>query len=378
MKSISILGSTGSIGTQTLDVIRRLPGEFKVVGLTANTNIDLLEKQIKEFKPISVAVANQEKADELKNKVDTTVYSGATGINKIASLQPADTIVNALVGFIGLIPTIKAINHKKDIALANKETLVAGGSLVIKALKKYKVNLIPIDSEHSAIFQCLNTEKINSVERLIITASGGPFLNYKKSDLERITPKQALRHPIWRMGERITIDSATLMNKGFEVIEAMHLFNLPLSKIETIIHPQSIIHSAVEFIDGSVIAQLGIHDMRIPIQFALTYPKRINLGLPKLNLADIGIFTFKKVDKELFPCLGYAYEAASLGGTMPAVLNASDEVAVQYFLEKRIKFLDIPKIVRSVMNIHKIIKSPDLKDILKVDKWARVKAKNNI
>ena len=378
MKSISILGSTGSIGTQTLDVIRRLPGEFKVVGLTANINIDLLEKQIKEFKPISVAVANQEKADELKNKVDITVYSGATGINKIASLQPADTIVNALVGSIGLIPTIKAIEHKKNIALANKETLVAGGSLVINALKKHEVNLIPIDSEHSAIFQCLNTEEISSVEKLIITASGGPFHNYKKSELERITPKQALRHPNWRMGERITVDSATLMNKGFEVIEAMHLFNLPLSKIKTIIHPQSIIHSAVEFVDGSVIAQLGIHDMRIPIQFALTYPKRINLGLPKLNLADIGIFTFKKVDQELFPCLKYAYEAASLGGTMPAVLNASDETAVQYFLEKRIKFLDIPKIVRSVMDEHKIIKSPDLDDILKVDKWARVKAKNNI
>ena len=378
MKSISILGSTGSIGTQTLDVIRRSPGEFKVVGLTANTNVDLLEKQIKEFKPISVAVANQEKADELKNKVDIAIYSGATGINKIASLQPADTIVNALVGSIGLIPTIKAIKHKKNIALANKETLVVGGSLVTKALKKYKVNLIPIDSEHSAIFQCLNTEKINSVEKLIITASGGPFHNYKKSELEGITPEQALRHPTWRMGERITIDSATLMNKGFEVIEAMHLFNLPLSKIKTIIHPQSIIHSAVEFVDGSVIAQLGIHDMRIPIQFALTYPKRINLGLPKLNLADIGIFTFKKVDKELFPCLEYAYEAASLGGTMPAVLNASDEVAVQYFLEKRIRFLDIPKVVRSVMDAHKIIKNPDLEDILKIDKWARVKAKNNI
>lgn len=371
-KKITILGSTGSVGTQALDVIRKFPDNFKVVALSANNNIELLEKQIAEFKPSAVAVVDENKAEELKKKTNVQVFSGGEGLKKIASLPEADFVITAVIGFSGLVPTLEAINAKKDIGLANKETLVAGGSLVMREAEKHSIKIIPIDSEHSAIFQCVKGNKKEEVKRIVLTASGGPFLNLKKEDLEKVTLRQALKHPTWKMGKKITIDSATLMNKGFEVIEAHHLFGLEYPRIDVVIHPQSIIHSMAEFIDGSIIAQLSFNDMRIPIQFALTYPHRLNNEL-KLDLTDLNL-NFKKPDKELFPCLEYAYEAGIIGGTMPCVINAANEVAVSYFLNEKINFLDIPKTIRAVMDAHNLLKNPDIDEILEADKWARKEA----
>ena len=303
MKKLSILGSTGSIGTQTLDIVKNDPNEFKVVGLTTNKNVELLKKQIIEFKPKAVAVMDEEKADLLKGDVDVNVYSGIDGIIKIATLNEVNTVVNSLVGSIGVKPTIEAIKNKKNIALANKETLVTAGSVVMEEVKKNNVNLMPIDSEHSAIFQCLNNEDINDVNKITITASGGPFRNYSKEQLENVTVQDALKHPTWNMGNKITIDSATLMNKGFEVIEAHWLYDIPYEKVEIVIHPQSIIHSLVEFKDNSTLAQLSFPDMKIPIQYALSYPKRLRLNTKKLNLLEIKNLSFDKPDFDLFPCL---------------------------------------------------------------------------
>ena len=300
MKTLSILGSTGSIGTQTLDIVKNNLNEFKIIGLTVNNDIDLLKKQIDEFKPEAVAVMNQEKADELKNNVDINVYSGMDGIIKIATLNN-DTVVNSLVGSIGVLPTVEAIKHKKNIALANKETLVAAGSVVMHEVKKNDVKLIPIDSEHSAIFQCLNGENIDDVSKITITASGGPFREFSKHQLEKVTVEDALKHPTWNMGNKITIDSATLMNKGFEVIETFWLYGLGYEKIDVVVHPQSIIHSLVEFKDNSVMAQLGNPNMKIPIQYALSYPKRLNLNSKKLNLTEIKNLSFESPDFEKFP-----------------------------------------------------------------------------
>ncbi len=368
MKNLSILGSTGSIGTQTLDIVKRHPNEFKIIGLTTNTKIDLIKKQIEDFSPVAVGVMNEERADELKSKIDIPVYSGIDGLIKIAALNEADTVVNSLVGSVGVMPTIKAIKNKKNIALANKETLVTAGSIVMKEVERNKVDLMPIDSEHSAIFQCLNGEDIKTVNKIIITCSGGAFKNLKKEELENVKASDALKHPTWNMGAKITIDSATLMNKGFEVIEAHFLYNIPYEKIEVVVHPQSIIHSLVEFSDSSVIAQLGLPDMKIPIQYALTYPKRADCNVEKLNLAKIKELNFKEPDFEMFPCLKYAYEAGKVGGTMPAVMNAANEVAVQYFLKDKIKFLDIPRLIKKMMNEHNLIKNPDLDEVLDVDK----------
>lgn len=368
MKYLSILGSTGSIGTQTLEIVKNNPKEFKIVGLTTNKNIDLLKKQIKEFKPTAVAVMDEEKAEEIKKYADINVFFGIDGLIKIATLNEADTIVNALVGSVGVKPTYKAIKSKKNIALANKETLVTAGSVIMKEVKKNQVNLMPIDSEHSAIFQCLNGENINDVNRIIITASGGPFKNYSKEQLEKVTVKDALNHPTWNMGNKITIDSATLMNKGFEIIEAHWLYNMPYEKIEVVIHPQSIIHSLVEFKDNSVLAQLGLPNMKIPIQYALSYPKRFKSNSQKLDLIQIKSLDFKEPDFDLFPCLKFAYDAGIKGGTLPAVMNAANEIAVQYFLDDKIKFLDIPKLIKKMMDLHKIIKNPNLNEILEVDK----------
>ena len=375
MKNISILGSTGSIGTQTLEIVKQYLNEFKIVGLTANSNIELLKKQIEEFKPQAVAVMQKEKADLLKETVDVEVFSGIQGLNKIATLNEADTILTSVVGSVGVIPTIEAIKAKKNIALANKETLVTAGEVVMKEAAKNNVNILPVDSEHSAIFQCLNGENIDEVNKIIITCSGGAFKNFKKEQLEKTTAKDALKHPTWNMGAKITIDSATLMNKGFEVIEAHWLYNMPYEKIEAVIHPQSIIHSLVEFKDKSTIAQLGLPDMKIPIQYALTYPKRFETNLKNLNLTDIKELTFKKPNLELFPCLGYSYEAGKIGGTMPAVLNAANEIAVSAFLKDKIKFLDIPRLIKKMMDKHSVIKNPDLDEILEVDK--RIKEKTN-
>ena len=378
MKSLSILGSTGSIGTQTLDIARNNPDEFKIIGLTANNNIEILKKQINEFNPEAVAVMNEEKADELKKDIDINVYSGIDGIIKIATLNEADTVINSLVGSIGVKPTIEAIKSKKNIALANKETLVTAGSVVIEEVKKNNVNLMPIDSEHSAIFQCLNGENINDVNKIIITCSGGAFKNLTKQQLEKATAEDALQHPTWNMGNKITIDSATLMNKGFEVIEAHWLYNLPYEKIDVVIHPKSIIHSLVEFKDNSVLAQLGNPDMKIPIQYALSYPKRFNSDSKKLNLTEIKNLSFSEPDFELFPCLKYAYDAGKTGGTLPAVLNAANEVLVHAFLENKIKFLDIPKLINKMMDSHNVIKNPDLNQILDVDKKVKEDTKKII
>jgi 1-deoxy-D-xylulose-5-phosphate reductoisomerase len=375
MKSLSILGSTGSIGTQTLDIVKNNPDEFKIIGLTTNNNVDILKKQIDEFKPEAVAVMDNKKVDELKKDIDTNVYSGIDGIIKVATLSDADTIVNSLVGSIGVRPTIEAIKNKKNIALANKETLVTAGLIVMNEVKKNNVKLMPIDSEHSAIFQCLNGENIDDVNKIIITASGGAFRDYSKEQLENVTAADALKHPTWNMGNKITIDSATLMNKGFEVIEAHWLYGIDYGKIEVIIHPQSTIHSLVEFKDSSVLAQLGNPDMKIPIQYALSFPKRFNLDSKKLDLLEVKNLSFSKPDLELFPCLKYAYDAGNARGTLPAVLNAANEVAVYAFLDNKIKFLDIPRLVNKMMQEHKIIKNPNLNEILDVDK--KVKEETN-
>lgn len=378
MKHLSILGSTGSIGTQTLDIVKQFPDEFEVVGLTANKNSELLLKQIKEFKPKAVAVMDKSKVDDLLNFSSCQLYSGIEGINKVASLSEADTVVNALVGSIGIEPTYNAINHKKNIALANKETLVAAGSLIMEEVKKNNVNLMPIDSEHSAIFQCLNGENIKEVSKITITCSGGPFKNCTKQQLENATVQGALSHPTWSMGSKITIDSATLMNKGFEVIEAHWLYGIGYEKIKVVIHPQSIIHSLVEFQDKSVIAQLGLPDMKIPIQYALSYPKRFSNSQTSLDLAKIKSLDFREPDFKMFPCLKYAYEAGIKGGTLPAVMNAANEAAVYAFLQNEIRFLDIQRLIKRMMNEHKLVENPSLREILEVDKKVKEETKSII
>jgi 1-deoxy-D-xylulose-5-phosphate reductoisomerase len=378
MKYISILGSTGSIGTQTLDIVRQFPDEFKIVGLTANKNSELLLKQIKEFKPKAAAIMDKSKIDDLLNFSSCQVYSGIEGLNKIAALNEADTVVNALVGSAGIEPTCNAIKSKKNIALANKETLVAAGSVIMDEIKKNNVALMPIDSEHSAIFQCLNGENIKEMSEITITCSGGPFRNYTRQQLENASLQDALKHPTWNMGNKITIDSATLMNKGFEIIEAHWLYGIDYEKIKIVIHPQSIVHSLVEFVDKSVIAQLGMPDMKIPIQYALTYPKRFPTMQGSLDLARIKTLEFREPDFEMFPCLKYAYEAGTIGGTLPAVMNAANETAVHAFLENKVRFLGIPRLVRKMMDEHTLIKNPSLKDILEVDKKTKEETKNII
>lgn len=378
MKHLSILGSTGSIGTQTLEMIRQFPEEFKVVGLTANKNSELLLKQIKEFKPKAVAIMDSSKVDELLNFSSCQVYSGIEGLNKIATLMEADTVVNALVGSVGIEPTYNAIKSKKNVALANKETLVAAGSVIMEEVKKNNVKMMPIDSEHSAIFQCLNGENINEVKKITITCSGGPFRNYAKKQLENVTVKDALKHPTWNMGNKITIDSATLMNKGFEVIEAHWLYGMDYEKIQIVIHPQSIIHSLVEFADSSVTAQLGLPDMKIPIQYALSYPKRFSNNFQSLDLSKIKNLEFVEPDFETFPCLKYAYESGNIGGTMPAVMNAANEIAVHAFLENKIRFLDIERIIKKMMDGHNVIKNPDLQEILEIDRKTKDETKRAI
>ncbi len=367
MKTLSILGSTGSIGTQTLEIVRKFPDEFKVVGLTCGKNTGLLKKQIKEFKPAAVAVMDEEKADLLK--ADVPIYKGMKGLIEIANLGEADTVVNSLVGSVGVLPTIRAIENSKNIALANKETLVTAGSVVMAKVKQHNVNLMPIDSEHSAIWQCLNGEDRKTVNKITITCSGGAFKNKTKEELEKVTAADALKHPTWNMGAKITIDCATLMNKGFEVIEAHWLYNLDYDEIDVVLHPESIVHSLVEFDDYSTIAQLGMPSMKIPIQYALTFPKRFkNSGLPQLELKKISQLNFKEISNELFPCLDYAYKAGKIGGSLPAVINAANESAVYAFLGNKIRFLDIARIVKKKMDEHKLIKTPGLDEILEIDK----------
>jgi len=374
-KKISILGSTGSIGVQTLDVARNL--KIEVLGLTTSTNIELLEKQAREFHPRAVAVADERLANLLHERLKDLgieVYSGVDGLKKVASLEGVDTVVSSIVGIAGLLPTLEAIESGKDIALANKETLVTAGSIVMSRAKSRAVRIFPVDSEHSAIFQCLAANNANEVSRILLTASGGPFRGKSYEELENVNLQQALQHPNWSMGSKITVDSATLMNKGFEVIEARWLFDMDIAKIKVLIHPQSIIHSMVEYLDGSIIAQLGPPDMRIPIQLALTYPERKTNSFSRLDLLKIGKLTFEEPDYDAFPCLRLAFDALKAGGTLPTVLNAANEIAVNLFLKQRIGFNDIPRINEKVMECHTLNISPSIDDIIEIDSWARKKA----
>lgn len=378
MKKVVILGSTGSIGTQALEVCRNLG--YRVLGLTANTSIDLLEKQIFEFKPVSVSVMNEDKALELKKrisgKIDTEVLAGISGINDIACNDDTDIVLNSLVGNIGLEPTLKAIRNGKDIALANKETLVTAGELVMKEAREHNVKIYPVDSEHSAIFQCLQGNSQNKIRKIHLTASGGPFKDYTSFD--EITVEAALKHPNWSMGKKITIDSATMMNKGLEVIEAKWLFDVDVEQINVVVHPQSIIHSMVEFEDSAVIAQLGEPDMKVPIQYALTYPNRVKNDFPKINFFSCGNLTFQKPNLELFRCLQLAFDAIKTGGTLPTVMNGANEVAVAAFLDRKIGFSDIPKLIEKAMNAYNIKYNYDFEDVFEADLWAREFSRKNI
>ncbi len=371
MKSLVILGSTGSIGTQALEVCRR--DGYKVKALAAGGNTELLEKQAREFGVEAVAVFNEAKAKELKIKLadtDIKVYGGADGVCEVAE-HPADVALNAIVGIAGLRPTLAAIESGKDIALANKETLVTGGDIVNRAACKKGVKILPVDSEHSAIFQSLQCSPQKSLRKILLTASGGPFFGKTRKDLENVTVKQALNHPNWSMGAKITIDSATLMNKGLEVIEAVHLFGLPASRIEVLVHRQSIIHSGVEFSDGAVIAQLGTPDMRLPIQYALTYPERSDYAFEHLDLFKVATLTFEKPDTDTFRCLPLCVKAITEGGIMPTVVNGANEQAVKLFLEGKIKFLQIADLVEKAYDSVNNKKEFTLEDIFFADKQAR-------
>jgi len=377
VKRISILGSTGSIGTSTLEVVSLFPDRFKVVGLTAGENIDKIETQIRRFKPSIVSLASEEAAKNLRDRcedINVEVLSGMEGLIRISTIPEADIIVSAIAGSAGLIPTFAAVKAGKTIALANKETMVMAGEIITQEAKGKGVELLPVDSEHSAIFQVMQGERWEEVHKIILTASGGPFLKTSSEEKRKATVKDALKHPNWNMGTKITIDSATLMNKGLEVIEARWLFDVSINQIEVLIHPQSIIHSMVEFRDGSVIAQMGVPDMRIPIAYALSKTERLDLIMPRLDLAKIGMLTFEKPDLKRFPCLSYAYNVVREGGTMPAVLNSSNEVAVRAFLQKRIGFLDIEILVRETIERHKVSHAKTIEDVLMVDKWAREEA----
>ncbi|MBI1883702.1 MAG: 1-deoxy-D-xylulose-5-phosphate reductoisomerase [Chlamydiae bacterium] len=384
VKGVSILGSTGSIGKNTLEVIHHFPDHFKVVGLAAKSNIDLLEEQVRTFKPQVVAVEDVEKARVLKDRLhdlaksgrnSVEVMAGPEGMKSVACHDETQMVLSAMVGAAGLIPTLEAVHVKKRVLLANKEVLVMAGELFVSEVGKRGSEMIPVDSEHSAIFQCIEGGTKQEVAKIILTASGGPFLHKETSELEKVTVEEALQHPNWKMGPKITVDSATMMNKGLELIEAYWLFGLPENQIQILIHPQSIVHSMVEFVDGSVLAQLGVPDMKLPIQYALCYPTRLNGSSPRLNLAQVGTLTFKDPDPEKFPALRLARAALQKGGTYPAVLNAANEVAVSKFLQGKIKFLQIAHLVEAVLEKHQDNGSGmTLLEILESDRWAREEA----
>ena len=384
MKYIAILGSTGSIGKNALSVVDTHPDEFKVVGLAANRDVDTLEQQVRQYAPKLVALNEPTAASQLSERIrdlnGTQVLTGTEGLQAVATMAQASQVLDGMGGSAGLLPTLAAIDAGKDIAFVNKEVMVMAGALVNTAVQTNGVNLIPIDGEMSAIFQCLEgaRERQAEIHRLLITASGGPFRTLPKEKLQSVTPKQALRHPNWKMGQKITVDSATMMNKGLEVIEAKWLFNIELSKIDIVVHPESIIHSMVEWTDGSTIAQLGPTDMRIMIQYALTYPRRLSTPVPRLDLREIRALHFEPVDFEKFPCLSLAYNAAEVGGTLPVVLSSADEVVVEAFLNACISFMDIPAILARVMDKHTVITDPTLADILEVDRWAKSTARSLI
>ena len=378
-KRLAILGSTGSIGVTTLDLVGRFPERFSVVALAGGRNVDRLAAQVKKFAPSVVATADDEGAAAVRAALPGfkgTVLTGWEGLRRVATSADADLVVSGLVGALGLRPTLAAIESGKDVALANKEVLVVAGELVREAAQAAGVQVFPLDSEHNAIYQAMHGHRRDDVGRIILTASGGPFLGYSKEQLGRVTPEQALRHPTWKMGNKITIDSSTLMNKGLEVIEAHWLFGLSADRISVVIHPQSIVHSMVEYVDGSVIAQLGIPDMSIPISYILAYPERLPLDyLPALDLVKAGRLEFVAPDFGAFPCLGLAYRALRTKGTAPAVLNAVNEVVVEAFLQGQISYLDIPRVVEEVLDRHVVQQSPSLDELLAADAWAREEAR---
>jgi len=373
MKKVLILGSTGSIGINVLNVIKNLPGKFQIAALTVNTRIDLLEPQIYEFNPETVVVKDEKLGRVLSERINNKcmVLTGVDGLCKVAAETDYDIFVGAMVGSAGLLPTIEAIKRGKTIALANKETLVVAGELITKLAELHNATVLPIDSEHSAIFQCIRGENEKEIEKLILTASGGPFLNRSREELENVTITEALAHPNWKMGNKITIDSASMMNKGLEIIEAHWLFGIPPERIDVLIHPQSIIHSMVQFVDGSIKAQMGLPDMKLPIQYALTYPERMSNNYERTNLADIGSLTFLQPDKTKFECLSLAYRAINTGGTAPCVLNAANEIAVDRFLKGQIKFTHIPVLINKAMDKIKNYDSPDLDLIFECDRKTR-------
>lgn len=367
MKDIVVLGSTGSIGTQTLDIVRKHPDELRVAALSASTSVDLIEKQVREFSPRLVAMYDEASADELSARLsgsDVKVTAGMDGLIEAAGMDGVDIVVTAMVGMIGIRPTIAAIKAGHDIALANKETLVCAGHIIMPLIREYNVNLYPVDSEHSAIFQSLNGEHHADVERIILTASGGPFRTRSLEELSQMKAEDALKHPNWNMGNKITIDSATLVNKGLEVMEACHLFDVSTDDIEVVVHPQSIIHSAVMYKDGAIMAQMGSPDMRLPIQYALFYPRRPFLDTVRVSLADLGSMTFERPDPERFEGFKLAYDAAGKGGNMPTVFNAANESAVAYFLDGRISFTDIPRLIKLAMDKAEYIPSPTVDEII--------------
>lgn len=373
-KQICILGSTGSIGTQALDVIRQHPDLYEAYALTANDSVEKLAEQAREFNPAAVVIANEARYEELKAKLadtDVKVYAGHKALCEIVEAGPVDMVLAALVGFAGLEPTIRAIKARKKICLANKETLVVAGELILDLVSKYHVDLLPVDSEHSAIFQCLVGEEMNEVDKILLTCSGGPFRNFTHDQLLTVTAADALRHPTWKMGAKITIDSASLMNKGFEVMEAKWLFGVPAEKIEVLVHPQSVVHSGVQFKDGVVKAQLGVPDMRLPIQYAFSFPKRLPLNGDRLDLFSTRKLEFFKPDVQKFPCLRLAYEALSEGGNMPCILNAANEVANAAFRRGECSFLGMAEVIERTMRQASFDKTPDLDTYFQTDAEAR-------
>ncbi|MDU1903372.1 MAG: 1-deoxy-D-xylulose-5-phosphate reductoisomerase [Dysgonomonas sp.] len=363
-RKLAILGSTGSIGTQALEVVREHSDHFEVYAITANNSIDLLIKQAREFQPEVVVIANEDKYKELKDALSDLpikVWAGLDSITQVVQSEPIDIVLTAMVGYAGLAPTIAAIKAGKFIALANKETLVVAGELITKLALENKVPILPVDSEHSAIFQCLNGEN-SPIEKILLTASGGPFRKMSKDELEKVTKHQALKHPNWDMGAKITIDSATMMNKGLEMIEAKWLFDLQPSQVQVVVHPQSIIHSMVQFEDSSIIAQMGLPDMRLPIQYAFTYPHRLKSNFERLDIFKLGTMTFEEPDMERFPNLAFAFEAANKGGNLPCIMNAANEVVVDAFLKEKIGFLEMSEIIHKTMNRASFVKEPTYED----------------
>ena len=376
MKRLAILGSTGSIGTRTLDVVAAHPDQFEVIALAAGNNVDLMEQQVRRFGPRFVALADEAGARALARRLGARspqIAWGADGVRQAAVETGADMVVSAIVGGAGLVPTMAALSAGKTLALANKETLVMAGELMTAEARAHGTRILPVDSEHSAVFQCLENGGTSQVRRIVLTASGGPFRTLPLEAFPSISPEDALRHPTWCMGKKITIDSATLVNKGLEVIEAQWLFDLPLDRVDVIVHPQSVIHSLVEYLDGSILAQLGSPDMRLPIQYALMYPVRCACPATRLNLETLSSLTFEAVDRRKFPCLDLAYEAARAGGSWPSVLNAANEVAVQWFLDRRIGFDEIPEIIRKALDAHPRREASSVEDVLEVDRQVREK-----